>query len=178
MSTHGRGRSKAQAEVLGRFFEGLPVKDAQKPLLIVADKRDARGAVPGDPHQCVIARACGRLFNSSALVILRWAAYVDLPNEKGERELLRFHVPPPTRRAIVEFDKTGVFPPGGFELRPFCKSLKLDASRQRDKRRRTAILKGAHKPRASRRQPEHEDILTLEGVRSGTGMVHFTKKAA
>lgn len=171
---NGQGRSKAQNEVLDRFFKGLPVKEATTPLYIVANSQDAKRAVQGDPEACALAQSCKRLFDSTAALFFRSRAYIDLPDTKGKRAVHRFRLTQETRDAIIEFDATGEFPPGGFVLLPFQPSQTLDAQRATERRRKDAVLKGeALKPRGTKPGVKRDDVLAVEGVRSGTGQVHF-----
>lgn len=180
--------SKTQRQqVLERFFRGLPVKEAEMPLLVVAEKSDVANATPGDPANCAMSQACKRLYNSTAVVFFRSIAYVDLPDENGERAVHRFVLNGVTRENIIEFDRTGEFPAGGFRLTPPNNASTLDARRQYDK------AHGENRRRAARKRRQHQReaiiqgeavdsgkqhaINHLEGVRSGSGMVHFSQNS-
>lgn len=175
-----KGRSVSQQEVLDRTFEGLAVRDAQAELRLFASAQDIEGAVPGDPENCVFARSCKRQFGSTAVVIMQSIAYVDMPQEDGSRVVERYQISPAAKNQIVTLDRDKESPlSGGFTLKPPRPSMRLDARKQANrkhyKKRQTARIKGEAVEKRSR-----PDVLTLEGVRSGIGMVHFrrTKDAA
>jgi hypothetical protein len=138
--------------VLDRFFKGLHVEEADAPLIVVADATDAKNATPGDPTFIVGSAA---------------------------------------RQGLVRFDQTGEFPPGGFTLRPPTPAQTLEGERLTSLKWRTsnpqsskatpqkdplhaALIVGESRGSASRRH----DVLSLQGVRHGTGMVHFTPASA
>lgn len=176
--TQKRGsRPKREKEAMDRFFRGLPVEEATSSLLIVANNNDANGAERGDPANCALAQACKRLFNSTAVLFFRRIAYIDIPNAKGERVVQRFQVPRLTRDAVVRFDLTGEFPPGGFKLNPPNPSETLAGQLEGQKRRHQAALRGERIVASNGRSSTRSDPLTLEGVRSGKGMVQFVSAA-
>lgn len=171
-------RPKHEKEVMDRFFRGLVVEEADSSILIVADSADASKAEQGDPENCALAQACKRLFNSTAVLFFRRVAYIDVPNAKGERVVKRFVISQTTRDAIVHFDRTGEFPPGGFTLVPPQPSQTLERQNEDQKRRHQAALRGERVAKPNGRSATRSDPLSLEGVRSGTGMVHFSPKPA
>ena len=184
MTQHRRGRSPAQGDVLTRYFGGMKVIEAKEPLRVFANKADKQKATQGDPKSCVLAQACKRLYGSSAVVILKTKAYVDLPDENGVRYVNRFSVGTKTERQIVEYDKTGEFPPGGFTFASPSKCDQLDNDRVYQKERARRIRNGEHKvdPKKSALLKgvarEVKKTAKLSGVRDGSGMVHFVKHAA
>lgn len=182
----GRGRHKDHTEAIERFWKGLPVEDAKTPLRVIVKPADIETAQRKDPEHCVFANACKRLFDSSAVVFLRSYAYVDLPNEKGERIVNRFRLERDARAYIKHFDKTGLAGPGGFLLSAPPPSQTLEAGRQYSKARRQRIINGQHKANGTyekaarkrakaRKHPVHIDELL---VRDGMGMVSFRKSVS
>jgi hypothetical protein len=190
-----RGRPNHDTAIIDRYFQGLPVEDATAAIYVVANVSDVEGAVRGDPHLCALSRACARLYDSTAVLFFRSVAYIDMLNDDGKRVLRRFRVESPVRRKIAEFDRTGDFPPGGFRLTPPPPSRVLGGAHnaRRRQRRRARFLDGEAIPRSpvtatlseaaqsSPKAPPKEHggqhhPLALEGVRSGTGLVHFTKQ--
>lgn len=181
MTQHSRGRSKIQADAITRFFGGMEVIEAKESLRVFANKTDKQNANQGDPESCVLAQACGRLYGSSAVLIFKTIAYVDLPDENGVRYVNRFSLGAKTTRQIVEYDQTGEFPPGGFVFAPPSKHSQLDNDRAYQKERKRRIQNGEHKV-----DPKRSALLKgvakgikqtalLTGVRDGSGMVHFVK---
>lgn len=166
--TTGRGRSKAQKEALERFWHGLPVLDAETPLLIVVSEADMDGAIAGDPAACGLAKAACRLYGSSVVLFLRSIAYVDLPNSAGEREVRRYWLSDEARAAIEDLDIRNIRRPGGFRLYPPPAKSRLmseeglavrrEQKRAWEARRRAEMPDGVIK--SGRQKPK--------GVRTGT----------
>lgn len=169
-----RGRTKREQEAIDRYWEGMPVVEAKHPLMIYPNKLDRKRSVPGDPQRCQIAIASKRQFSSTAVVILRTRAYIDLENDKGEREVNRFIIPAPTLRKIIEFDKTHIPPPGGLLLIPPSPSQTLEAQRGREQKR-LSLIRGGKKIKRKKHN-KRSNVLTAQGVRDGHGMVHFNDK--
>jgi hypothetical protein len=164
-----------------RYFEGLPVIDAKEPLRVFVNESDIKKARPQNPKQCVYAQACKRLFGARTVVFLRTTAYVDLPNEKGNRFVNRFTLHRTTGEAIQHFDKTGEAHPGGFLLSPPRPSRTLDGQRDISRKRRKEKPE-EEKARVRRYMAKRkeallkgENVITgiLNDVRYGKGMVHF-----
>lgn len=171
-------RPTREKAALDRFFEGLPVEEADAQLIVMASEGDAKGAERSDPANCALARACKRLYDSTAVLFFRTRAYIDLPNEKGKRVVKRFLLSDSARAAVVRFDRTGEFPPAGFVLAPPTKSQRLEYNRKQNKQRRDAVLRGEREaPTPNGVASVRGESLAFEGVRSGTGMVHFSPKA-
>jgi hypothetical protein len=127
--------TNAQHQELDRIFGNLPLYEATHQLHIIPSYKDKKGAKRLDPWNCVLSKACQRLFGSTAAAFFGYFAYVDR-EWRGKRILERFVVPKKTRGAIDEFDKTKIFPVGGFILLPPSPSATLDARRQRSADRR------------------------------------------
>lgn len=161
------GKSNRQKAELQRVFNGLPVVDAKKPLRFFANGHDVRGAVPKDPHNCVVARACKRLFEGQSIV-WRSVAYVEVARDDGKRVVERFMLPPAARRDIAVLDATGKASPNGYTLAPPSRSATLDvhSSYQREWSAQNKRGRG-HKP----------PISISSEVRDGTGAVHFSRVA-
>lgn len=174
-----RGRSGKQGAALQRFFGGMEVVEATEPLRVFASADDIKKATKGDPRHCVLARACNRLFGSSAVLIFKTVAYVDLPDEKGVRKVNRFSVGVKAGRQIVNYDKTGKFPAGGFTFSVPADGSTLDSYRNYQIERKRLIRTGKR-----RVDPQKSALMKgivkgvkksalLTGVRDGSGMVHF-----
>lgn len=174
--------------ILKRMFGDLPVRDARHELRVFALPCDIKDAKTGDPSQCVFAKACHRLFDAKKVFFFRSVAYLDLLQDDGNRVIERFIVPEKVKNLIIEFDKTGICPPGGFVLEPPTLSQRLDSGKRRRqsrdaakrnydtkkrrdrKKRREAVLKGDSVPTQDAKEWE------ITHQRWGNGMVHFTKK--
>ena len=68
--------AKAPLNELKRFFGNLPVVDAKENLRIFVNDDDVHGAKRRDPKNCVLARACCRLYGSNAVAFFRMTAYL------------------------------------------------------------------------------------------------------
>ena len=154
--------------VVGRFFRGLPVVDADEPLRIILNNADIKNARKLDPNNCAFAQACRRLFDSHAVLFLRRTAYVELPDSKGKRKVNRFIISPEMASRIAEFDKTGKCDEGGFILNPPNASKKLGLAAAYERKRRAAIASGDLKPKR-RNKPNKKYAKAMLGVRDGRG---------
>ncbi len=158
-----------RAAIVGRYFRGLPVIDAEEPLRIIVNKSDISKARRLDPNNCVFAVACRRLFDSHAVLVLRKTAYVELPDERGRRVVNRFCIATSTSERIAEFDKTGEAPEGGFIFNAPPDSKKMDAERTYGAKRKQAIRAGTHKVKSRAGGKSSKVVRTMLGVRDGRG---------
>lgn len=171
--------AKAHISELRKRFGNLPIVDSTEDLLVIPNSMDIAKAVPGDPANCAMSQSCKRLYGSIAVVFFRDRAYIDLPNEKGEREIRRFMNSPALKQAILQFDKTGVFPLSGFRLKrvPKAQSFKHKARLMREYAKKIAA---GHVPRrvaANKKATATKKAWALEGVRSGQGLSYVVRKA-
>jgi hypothetical protein len=172
------GRSKHQDDAIKRYFDGMPVKDATDNLRVFVNRADIKTARRKDPGNCVYANACKRLYGSSAILFFRTIAYVDLPDEQGNRVVNRFHLNARVRGQIAEFDKTGIAHPGGFLLSAPPHSGTLEVGRAYTKARKKALLMGERVvvPGNKMSKKNHTSVSLVTDVRDGTGMAHFIEK--
>lgn len=170
---NNQSRPSKEQEAL-RFFEGMPVEEAKADLLVIPTKRDIKGAVRADPRNCALSRACNRLYGSRAAIVFKRVAYIDLINEDGDRVVMRFKIRGKVWDAIVHFDETGEFPMNGFVFRRPTKSETLAAMSEYNKARNEAIIQGTNVQKGRHKTPRGNSV-SLEGVRDGTGQVHFHK---
>lgn len=163
-----RKKLNSRQAIVGRYFRGLPVVDADEPLRIIVNKSDIAKARRLDPNNCVFAQACRRLYNSSAVLVLRRTAYVELPDDNGRRSVHRFIISTETSEKIAAFDKTGEAPEGGFIFNPPSPFKRMDAERVYAAKRKRAIKAGTHKVK---HRPGGKSKLsrTMLGVRDGRG---------
>lgn len=164
-----------------RVFEGMRVVEATEPLMFSISSQDVAAAVPGDPTACAAANACHRLFNSTAMVILRTVAYIDMETDTGERVVYRFGVPEKTLEKVIRpNDERGRAFPGVFKFTPplLGRTLEYQAKTKAREhaRRREAKIKGElyvpqHKGgRGGERGVAASGAVGL--LRDGSGMVH------
>lgn len=166
ISVRGRGH-KAQQAML-RMFHGLPVVDAEAPLRIFPIAADISGAKIKDPENCILARACKRMFGSKSILFWRTTAYVELTDENGTPRVERFKLSGYARKAIEKFDKTGIANPAGYTLSPPAPGVSLECQRLQHQARREAIASGAIKNKYRRRKFTTHEFE----VRDGCGQVH------
>lgn len=164
-----------------RFFNGLPVVDAKKPIQIHVNDIDVKQSKRKSPTECVIAKACKRLFKAREVMILRRTAYVDLPGpgRGGRRQFKRFIIDRNVSEKIGVFDKTGQMDTGGFTLLPPSPSMTLERLRKSGNQRKEAIEAGKHK--VKHRRKSHRITAPRTGtleVRNGTGRAHFATTRA
>ena len=157
-----RGKTATHHKILKRFFGGLPVVDSKQELRVFANDSDVDEATPKDPQHCVFANACRRQFGSHKVAFFKHIAYVELPDNKGNKRIERFTLPNVTTRSIIEFDKTGKANPGGYFLRSPVGTKTLEAS--------LAVNRARIREPAS---PTKRKLKKQEDVRSGKGLVKF-----
>jgi hypothetical protein len=158
-----RGKTATHYTLLKRVFNGLPVADAKKEMVIHAIDADIKSAKRGDPLNCVFAKACLRIFGSHNVAFFRNYAYV----EKGAK-IERFSLPKATRDSVMVFDKAGAAEPGGYLLRPPSPGDTLDRRLARNREMRPA----SHwKAPSSKKRAKAPDV----DFRSGTGLVQFLR---
>lgn len=100
--------------------------DAEQSVAIEVTKRDVR-ASEKDPHNCAVARACVRAFQSDGVIVLPSTTFL----VKG-KTAKRYRNTPSIQREITSFDRHGGFEPGFYRLMPADKN---NATSRRRKRR-------------------------------------------
>lgn len=177
---NGKGRHPAQEAALRRFWEGVPVQDADADLMLFVSEEDAADAVPGDPEKCAVAKACQRMFGSRKVLFWKTCGYVEFPDLESDdpsvKRVYRYAVPTRTRQMIEDLDQRGVRSPGGYLLKAPTMSQRLDykALRQRGLPRR-----GVPQVRISGTREDPREVRAVGEIgmtRSGVGMVHFSRK--
>ena len=159
----------------GRFWKGVEIKEATTPLRVVTIEDDATGAKQKDWSECVFARACKRLFNSTSVAFFRSIAYVEILDESGKPYVERYQMDTKIRDQIEKFDKTGKMPPGGFVLKPPRPSYTLNDkikrnAKARKKAKKHAVIKGT-----TLQQKRADNSYSPKAMewRMGSGQVHF-----
>jgi hypothetical protein len=181
-SKHAKLRKKGKfANTVERYWDGIPVQDATKDLRVIIKPCDITNAEQKDPGHCVFARACKRSFGTKKVLFLRKVAYVELPDEKGKTKVERFLMSPSVHQLISDFDRGNkIIPHGGFLLLAPSASQQLDVGRAKDEARRKrvkeALLRGERVGPSNRpKEAPHSPKMIDFEVRSGTGLVHFSK---
>jgi hypothetical protein len=166
----GRGRSNSQSEVLHRTFGDLEIGDAESDVRVSIIPPDVKGATRGDPTDCAIAHGLRREFHSSAAVVFKTIAYVDILGEDGVRRVERFCLSAASRAVVEAFDRGEPVPADGrhLVLKAPSPGRTLDASLKSQRKRRTAIQRGTYTPNPAIVQSARNKARDLE-VRSGSG---------
>lgn len=163
--------------ILKGYFGNIPVIDAKENLLVIPNGTDVKRAKRGDPSNCALSQACKRAYNSKAVLFLRSQAYIDLPSSHGNRRIYRFTLGRETREAIAEFDKTGTFPEKGFRLAAPSAGKRMKALRAYFRKYAKAVKNGTRKPKKRAGSRKSRVMLSLQGVRDGSGVVGQAKAA-
>ena len=100
-------------------FEGLPLVDANEPLIISIEPKDISGAKKNSPENCAAARAIERELKTEARVFIG-RIYV-----KKNKQWVRFLTPIGIAREITSFDRGSSFEPGEFVINPLPPSSRL-----------------------------------------------------
>jgi hypothetical protein len=165
-------QSKAVRDVLGDY----PIVEATADILIYVSAADAEEAIPGDPNNCIFAKACKRSYGSRGVLFFPTIAYIDMPNEHGERVVFRAGVKEATRRAIEALDLAGERREGTFRLYAIPKSNTL-AVMKKNQRRRTQELKKSKRSinpvrsAAAKKSNAQRKAATYIGLRDGAGAI-------
>ena len=165
-------QSIAVRNILGEY----PVVEATADILIYVSAADAADAVPGDPNNCIFAKACKRSYGSRGVLFFPTVAYIDMPNEAGERVVFRARVKESTRKAIEMLDLVGERREGTFRLYAMPKSNTLAALKKTSEKRQKAMKKGKHaisptRSEAAKKSNAERRAARYVGLRDGLGVV-------
>lgn len=185
-------------ERIREIFGNTPVRDAPADLRVFVSEEDVSGAIPRNVRECVFARACRRMFHSTAVVFFKTRAYIDMLDEDGNRVIDRYIFTEGVANAIIKFDMTGEGRSGGFTLKAPTKSTSLEASRKNSERirndpkrkqrvaaqnkanrrkRKAALIKGTIRPKTLADAGTPLNGLSKSVfIRSGTGLAQFVRK--
>lgn len=153
-----------------RWWHGLQVIEAKKPISIHVLPKDIKGAVQQNVDACVFARAIQRMFENRHVSFWKSKAYLELPQEGGSSKAMRYVLPKAMSAVIALFDKTGQCPIDGFTLLPPPPSETLAAKARQRKRDRKRL--------PAKRQATKPMTFTDKGlVRNGAGHVRFASEA-
>lgn len=171
------GRDPQHGAALHRTFGDLEVIDARHDMRIPVKAVDERKGKRGNPGECAIAQACKRELNSSAVVIYKTRAYVDVLGDDGVRRVERFFLTSAARALVEAFDRGHPIPVDGrwFVLRKPAPGKTLDADVHRQRRRRAAIRKGTYTPANGKPRKRVTEPRDFE-VRNGTGHWQMIQK--
>lgn len=140
-----------------RGIDGLPIVDATKPLALLIDDKDVKGANVKEPAECVVARACRNHLHAIEVRVHLSRIYIRF--NKGNWQ--RFLTPKAMRDEIIAFDRGGRFQTGTFALAPPNPNARLTGKRTGGKKDRFSHA-SKNPNRKSRRAPN-----ILKDVRTG-----------
>lgn len=170
---------KGAENVRRETFDGLPIVDAEADMIVVVRNEDIKRARGNekDAEKCALAKACARDFGSTKAAFFRTVAYIELPDENGNRRVVRFILGRAAAEIVRAFDRRkSIKGEVAVRLKAPSRGRKLDYVRDKQKantkRKREAILKGKVidvTPQAPRfaKKPNVSDI----DVRNGSGLV-------
>lgn len=122
------------------LFEGLPVVDASKDVVLHIKKCDIDGSKKKDPLNCAAARAGKREFGTEVKVFLS-RMYV-----KNSKNWVRYLTPNNAAREIVSFDRGSAFIPGEYLFKRASPGQQLGHyASNRDKKTGTHSNKRRHR---------------------------------
>lgn len=183
--TPRKGRSLAfhgAAEVRRSTFDGMPIVDAEADftLLVRTEDVDAAKGNERDASNCILAKACASQVGASRVAFFRSIAYLDLPNAKGERRLVRFVLDKDASAIVRAFDRgKSVKGEVSVTLRAPTSSTTLDAIMEKAKRdrqkKRQALLVGKLEGDGTKARFHKRPSMADMDVRVGSGLVHNIK---
>lgn len=170
----------AASHVVRETFDGMPIVDAEADftLMIVTDDIVAAAGHEKDATNCILAKACARQVGASRVAFFRRTAYLDLPNSRGERRLVRYKLDDDAAAIVAAFDR-GKFVRGQVTvtLKAPLPSQRLDRVLQKSRRRREVVRKSLLngtilKTKKNPSLAAHKTNVMDIDVRNGTGLVH------
>lgn len=174
------GANKVRRET----FDGLPIVDAKDNFTLVVRTDDLKAAKghQKDFSNCILAKACWRQVGANTVLFLRSVVYLELPNSKGEKQVVRYMLDRTASSIVRAFDRgRSVKGEVTVTLKAPKKSQQLDTvrekSRQRVKKKREAILMGQIiEPNAKLRRFAKPARIKDMDVRNGTGLIRNIPK--
>lgn len=170
-------------EIRRTTFDGMPIVDSTADMTLVVSTKDVEAAKGSerDPGNCILAKACQEKVGASRVAFFRSIAYLDLPDAKGRRRLVRFMLDKDASAVVRAFDRgSSVKGEMSVTLRAPTPSTTLDSVRERairDRaRKRQALLMGKIAGDSSKARFYKKPNIADLDVRSGTGLVHNTLK--
>jgi hypothetical protein len=170
----------AAQKVIRETFEGLPIEDAVADFSLLVKTSDITAAKgqEKDFSNCILAKACARQVNATKVAFMRQVAYLELPDAKGKKRLVRYMLDKDAAAIVAAFDR-GKAVKGEVlvTLKAPTPSQTLDVLREKFRRNaakhRQAIIQGKilDKDMDRVRYVAKPRVKRLD-VRNGTGMVH------
>lgn len=130
-------------------LEGLPVYDADKPIVIEIIKADIRHRDRKNPEKCALAQACKR-----ELHVTEAKAYLSRLYIKHGDHWLRYMLPESVRMEVASFDRGGGFSEGTYRIPPLPPHQRSGGKSQ-----------GGKNGKASGSGPKRQTYRQVEGLR-------------
>lgn len=109
---------------------GLPVKDADKPVIITITNRDIKNGAIKAPSSCAAALACHRISKVEDARIHIGRSYLKIGGK-----WIRYVTSKPLRTEIIAFDRGGEFAPGEYTLQAVPTGQRYEAMRNHGAKR-------------------------------------------
>lgn len=173
-------------EVLRTTFDGIPIVDADADFSLIIRNTAVKSAKGNerDATNCILAKACAKQVGASTVAFLRTTAYLELPDARGKKRVVRYHLDKDAQAIVAAFDR-GKTVKGEVmvTLKAPAPSQRLDHLRQKEqklrKKRREAAIRGeiiAPNPKYARYSSKRS-VKDMD-VRNGTGLVRNVLKKA
>jgi len=134
---------------------GIPVVDAENPIIVTVTKDDVVKAKKKDSTMCALSRASARLPGVRRGYFFRSMAYLEYANR-----MVRYVLPPSVQKEIVSFDRSQMFAEGAYQLSP-CGNLR---QRHRDRDRSGEIRRAKEKRQVAKSAKGPGDRRFLSGI--------------
>ena len=112
----------AKPRTLKEIIGVRPVEWATEPLTITLDAVTIKQSVPQNQNACAMANACRKattLFDVlEDVAVKRSRAWLVFGTDDENGRVVKYMIPKALRDQIVEFDATGGFEPGEYQLEP------------------------------------------------------------
>ena len=175
------------ADVRRETFNGLPIVDAKADFTLIV-RTEAVKAAKGnekDAANCILAKACAKQVGASIVAFFRRTAYLELPDAKGNRRVVRYILDTDAAAIVAAFDRgKNVKGEVMVTLKAPQPYQTLDSIRERGReskrRQREAVLRGeidelVMQNRNQKRLFKKPHVTDID-VRSGTGLVQNSIK--
>jgi hypothetical protein len=165
-------------EVRRTTFGGIPIVDAVADFSLVVRTQDVNAAKGSekDATNCVLAKACAQQVGASLVAFFRRTAYLELPDAKGNKRVVRYMLDNDAAAIVAAFDRgKSVRGEVMVTLKAPRPGQTLDKVRERSVRahaRRAAIVKGEILPSQNQGRFHMKPTIADMDVRSGIGLVH------
>jgi hypothetical protein len=173
-------------EVLRTTFNGLPIVDADADFSLIIRNTEVKAAkgMEKDAANCILAKACAKQVGASVVAFLRETAYLELPDAKGNKRVVRYKLDADAAAIVAAFDRgKSVQGEVMVKLKAPTASRTLDYiranSRRTKERRNQAAIRGEiiEKDMSHARYHNKRSVKDMD-VRNGTGLIHNMIKRA